>query len=77
MGGFLCRFQLRIFLLRRAVCDGLEGRSAVLGPALASSLGVVDNQPGMEVDLHILDGVVLRLATLDADVLVERGVQRL
>ncbi len=36
------------------------------------SLGVVDDQVGVEVGLHLLDGLVPLLAALDAEVLVEK-----
>lgn len=49
------------------------GRSSLHASALVGSLGVVDGEVGVEVGLHLVDGLVPFLAAHDAEVLVEQG----
>ena len=40
---------------------------------LVGAFGVVVDELGVKVGLHPLDGLLLRLATLDAEMLVQKG----
>src|SRR3546814_4549623 len=71
--GFGRRFHLYILLFRQAFCEGLLRGASLHGAAPVWTFGVVGDEVGVEVDLNLLDGLVLLLATLDAEVLGERG----
>src|SRR3546814_17655474 len=71
--GFGRRFHLYILLFRQAFCEGLLRGASLHGAAPVWTFGVVGDEVGVEVDLHLLDGLVLLLATLDAEVLGEQG----
>src|SRR3546814_15596653 len=71
--GFGRRFHLYILLFRQAFCEGLLRGASPHGAAPVWTFGVVGDEVGVEVDLHLLDGLVLLLATLDAEVLGEQG----
>ena len=60
------------------VGKGLDWRSAFHAAALVRTFGVVDDEEGIEVLLHLVDRLVEGLASLDPEVLVkQRAVQAL
>src|SRR3546814_19605928 len=63
--GFGRRFHLYILLFRQAFCEGLLRGASLHGAAPVWTFGVVGDEVGVEDDLHLLDDLVLLLATLD------------